>query len=269
MHNEYRPTTEEPPVGLAPVITRRKKLRLVGKQTGEQASTEVVLDGALHELQNCLQSIGMGVDLLQLGQPDALECRTISLGIERASRLLREMQEYFFPPEVYLSKKNVGEVVVEVVHGMEEVEKRENIHLRLPEILSPFQYDWLIFSRVLERIIRCACGLLPSSAGEIIISVKEQDNQSRPCVEINVEIHGSKELRVEEKRVFTPFWRVNDYQAGLGLMLARQAMRQRHGRLTFEKISPCRAQFSLVLEILPESAWLGKGKREASHGCVE
>src|SRR5262245_1915028 len=86
MHNEWRPLEENPPVDLASSVTKRKKLRLVGKQANEKFTKEAVLDGVLHELQNCLQSIGMGVDLLQLSQPDALECHTINFGIERASR---------------------------------------------------------------------------------------------------------------------------------------------------------------------------------------
>jgi K+-sensing histidine kinase KdpD len=211
----------------------------------------------------------MGVDLLQLSQPDALECHTITLSIERASRLLREVQEYFFPPEIYLSTKNIGDVLVEAVHGLARETKGAAIRLHLPEVLPSFQYDWLILSRVLERILRCACGVLPPPGGEIIVSAKEQEEQARSFMEIRVEIHGLEELEFEEKRIFTPFWRVNDYQAGLGLVLARQAIDHRHGQLTFEKMSSCRAQFILLLEILPGSARSGRGRREAGHGCVE
>jgi nitrogen-specific signal transduction histidine kinase len=269
MHNEWRPAEEKPPVDLTSPGTKRKKLRLVGKQPNEKSSKEEVLDGVLHELQNCLQSIGMGVDLLQLSQPDALECRTINLGIERASRLLREVQEYFFPPEIYLSTKNIGNVLVETVHGITRDAKEINIRLDLPEVLPSFSYDWLVFCRVLERLLCSACGLLSSHGGNIIISATEQAKQTQSYWEIQVTIHGSEPLEIEGKRVFTPFWRVNDYQESLGLVLARQAMEHRHGRLIFEKTNPYRAQFTLLLAVLPEDAGSERVRREAGHGCME
>lgn len=267
MHNEneWRPTEENPPVDIASSV-KRKKLRLVGKQQLEKLSKEAVLDGVLHELQNCLQSIGMGVDLLQLSQPDALECQTINSGIERASRLLREIQEYFFPPEIYLSIRNVGEVLVEIVHGFAKEAKGMEIFLRLPEAPPSFQYDWLVLTRVLERVLRCACGLLSVPGGKIIVSAQKHNQSS---IEIQVEVHSTKDLEIDDKRVFTPFWRVHDYQAGLGLVLARQAMDHRHGQLTFEKIGPCRTKFTLLLAVLPENACSGRVRRKAVHGCVE
>lgn len=269
MHDEWRPAEEKPPVDLTSPVTKRKKLRLVGEQLNEKSIKEAVLDGVLHELQNCLQSIGMGVDLLQLSQPDALECRTINLGIERASRLLREIQEYFSPPEIYLSTKNVGNVLVETVHGIARDVKEINVGLHLPEVLPSFQYDWLVFSRVLERLLRSACGLLSPHGGDIVVSAAEQAKQARSYLEIQVTMHGSEPLEIEGKRVFTPFWRVNDYQEGLGLVLARQAIEHRHGRLTFEKTDSYRAQFTLLLAVLPEDAWSERVRRKAGHGCTE
>lgn len=269
MHNEWSPAEEKPPVDLASPVTKRKKLRLVGKQPNEKSTQEAVLDGVLHDLQNCLQSIGMGVDLLQLGQPDALECRTINLGIERASRLLREVQEYFFPPEIYLSTKNVGNVLVETVHGFARDTKEINIRLHLPEVLPSFPYDWLVLSRVLERLLRSASGLLSPHGGDIVVSAAEQAKQAQSYMEIQVTMHGSEPLEIEEQRVFTPFWRVNDYQEGLGLVLARQAIEHRYGRLTFEKTDPHHAQFTLLLAVLPEDAWSERVRKEAGHGCME
>jgi nitrogen-specific signal transduction histidine kinase len=269
MHKEWRPAEEAPSVDVFPTVTKRKKLRLVERQTGEPITKETVLDGALHELQNCLQSIGMGVDLLQLSQPEALECRTINLGIERASRLLREVQEYFFPPEIYLSTKNLGGVVVEAMQVITGDADGANIRFHLPESLPSFQYDWLMLKRVLERIFRCARGLLQPLGGEVMVSAMKREEPTPLGMELQVEMRGAEELEVEEERVFTPFWRVHDYQAGLGLVLARQAMHDRRGQLSFTKTSPCCAHFTVLLEILPEAAWSGRVRKEAGHGCVD
>jgi hypothetical protein len=88
-------------------------------------------------------------------------------------------------------------------------------------------------------------------------------------VEITVEIYGAGELEIDETRIFTPFWRVHNYQAGLGLILARQAMLSREGQLIFTKTSPCRAHFTLRLEVLPEMIASGRVGKEEGHVSVE
>lgn len=269
MHKEWRPVEEVTPVDVYPSVAKRKKLRLVGRQTQGKTTKEIVVDGVLHELQNCLQSIGMGVDLLQLSQPEAPECRTINLGIERASRLLREMQEFFFPPEGYLSTRNLKDVLLEIARGVVGDSENAPIRFLVSESFPSFQCDWLALGRVFDRVLRCAYGLLLSTKGEIIISMSFHDGQPSTSMEVRVEIHGENDLGIEEERVFTPFWRVNDYQMGLGLVLARQAINRLHGQLTFEKTDACRAHFSVLLNIVPEGISLRRGEKEEGHGCME
>lgn len=266
MHKKWQPAEKIPPVELSTSVAKRKKLHLIKRPNEEKLTKEVVLDGVLHELQNCLQSIGMGVDLLQLSQPEALECQTIMLGIERASRLLREVQEYFFPPELYLSTRNIREVLLETMRG---VMKAEQIRLQCPEEPLSFPYDWFALSRVFERIFRCACGILPPEGDKIIVRCGMREGPMHALVEIKVEVYGARELDIDESRIFTPFWRVNNYQAGLGLVLARQALLSWHGQLTFEKTSPCRAHFTLLLKVLSDTVVSGRAGKEEGHVCVE
>jgi len=269
MHKKWQPAEEIPSVEFQDLGAKRKQLRLVKRQANEKLTKEVVLDGVFHELQNCLQSIGMGVDLLQLSQPDALECRTIALGIERASRLLREVQEYFFPPEIYLSTRSLEEVLLEAVRGVMQGDEKRRIRLRSSETSFSFQYDWFALGRVLERILRCAYGLLLQDGGEILVNNKARTGSNQTGIEIKVEIHGVGELEIDETRMFTPFWRANNYQAGLGLVLARQAILSREGQLTFTKTSPCRAHFTLCLEVPSEMIVHGGAGKEEDHVSVE
>src|SRR5215831_805970 len=212
-HTEWQPTKEGTPINVYPAAAKRKTLRVMGVQESEQVTKELVVDNVLHELQNCLQSIGMGVDLLQLSQPDELECHNITTGIERASLLLREMQEYFFPPDPYISTKNLGEVLAKAIDKIAIESGRENIRIQCPDSLPSLHYDWFMLSRVFERVLRCACGLLSPEGGENVISVRVPEAQSRTSVEIKVEICGASDLIVEEEKIFTPCWRVHDYRA--------------------------------------------------------
>jgi nitrogen-specific signal transduction histidine kinase len=100
-----------------------------------------------------------------------------------------------------------------------------------------------------------------------VVSVASRE-EVFPSIEIKIDIGSTETLEIEKEKIFTPFWRMHDYQAGLGLMLARQAIHSRNGQLTFEKISSCRAQFTLLLEIpfdnIPSST-----RKEENHGRME
>lgn len=269
MNKQWRPAEETPSAILQPLASKRKKLRVVKRQTGEKLPQEVILDGVFHELRNCLQSIGIGADLLQLGHPETVESRTIALGIERAGRLLREVQEYCFPPEPHLSTRTLREVLTETIQTLEREGTETRFQLHYPEKLPPFCLDWLILGRIFERVFRCACGVLPSKGGEVLVDVRVYQEQTRIGVEIQTAIHGKGELEVDEDRIFTPFWRVGNYYVGLGLMLARQTMQSYNGQLTFKKTNPSHAHFSLLLDILPETIVSMEAEQEEDHVYVE
>lgn len=269
MHKKWHPA-EELSSGSAPSLTsKQKKLRLVKRQTDGQVSQGAILDGVFHELRNCLQSIGIGADLLQLGRPETVESRTITLGIERAGRLLREVQEYCFPPEPHLSTRTLSEVLTETIYTIEREREEARIQLHYPEEIPPVHHDWLVLGRIFERVFRCACGVLPSKGGEILVNVKIHRKRTRLTVAIQTDIHGKEELEIDEDRIFTPFWRGGNYQAGLGLMLALQAMQSYGGQLTFKKTSPCHAHFSLFLDVLPEAIVSMEVGQEEDHVYVE
>jgi K+-sensing histidine kinase KdpD len=267
LHKKWHPTGVGSFITVYPVAAKRKKLLLTGAQKNKRETKELILDSVIHELQNCLQSIGMGVDLLQLSQTDQTEYHAINSGIERASKLLREMQEYFFPPDPSLSTRNLSEVIGEAIHKVEKESGRENIYFPCPESLLSLHYDWSIVSRVLDRVLRCACGLLSHEEGEIMVSVSLNEELPPVAVEIKIEICGASSLPIAEEKIFTPCWRANDYQAGLGLVLARQAVQRRGGELTFKQINSSRAHFTLRLEVLPENI-LSKETSQETGICL-
>jgi nitrogen-specific signal transduction histidine kinase len=219
-------------------------------ESGEEGRVKI-LGEALHELQNNLQSIGMGLDLLQLTHADTPECRTISLGIERASRLLREVQEYFFPPEPCFSTGSLTVVIAEVVRKVTQEEEAAGRSVRVvcPESLPMVRLEWQHLGKALERIVRCACALLPVEGGDVVVGAEVREEQPPGEVEVRVQICGAGTLEVEQEKIFTPFWRVNGYQTGLSLVLARQLAHRQHGQLTFEKTSHNQAYFTMRLRI--------------------
>jgi nitrogen-specific signal transduction histidine kinase len=269
LHKKWRPRELGAVIPVDPKSVRRKKLQLIGMQKNNRTVQEVVLDSTIHELQNCLQSIGMGVDLLQLNHEDELEHHAINNGIERASRLLREMQEYFFSPEPALSTKNLREVLEEAVQKAAREWACASIRFQGTEPFPSVSYDWSSVSRILDRILRCACGLMSPEGGETVVSVRLAEETLPAMTEIKVEVCSAHELPVDEGKLFTPCCRVNDYQTGLGLVLARQAVQSRKGALIFKKVNASRVQFLVRLALPLEDRLLPKTDREAEYGYIE
>ncbi|MBI3304173.1 MAG: hypothetical protein HYZ72_19080 [Deltaproteobacteria bacterium] len=251
MPKEYRPAEDAGVFSLYTAIADRKARNAQGRKEGGAVEGGEIFAGAVHELQNQLQSIGMGLDLLQLTHADPLEYRTISLGIERASRLLREVQEYFFPSEPNFSTSSLAAVVEETVRGVAQEWEQPGRSVRVvcPEVLPALRLDWQQLGKALERVLRGAYGLLPVEGGEILVEAGLREERAHAYVEIKVRICGAAELGGEEAEVFTPFWRVNGYQAGLSLVLARRIMNRCQGQLTFDRTSPHQGCFTMLLRI--------------------
>jgi hypothetical protein len=192
----------------------------------------------------------MGVDLLELVHTDILEYRTIRIGLERTSRLLRELQEYFFPTECFPSTRNFSEVLSESVREVERGEDFSGKAIRVicSESLPALRLNWLCLGRALERVVRSACGLCSAGDGEIVVEAKSLEGSGDESIEVTVQIWGIEDLGMEEEAIFTPFLRVNGYQLGMSLVLARRAIGCCRGQLTFCKTDAQRAQFSILVK---------------------
>ena len=269
MHKEWCSIEEASSTRVESSTSTQRRLRLINQQTEEKVPREIILDGVFHELRNCLQSIGIGADLLQLGRPETVESLTVTLGIERANRLLREAQEYCLPPEPYFSVRTLREALTETICAIEKEGEKSCIQLCDLKMLPPFRYDWLVLGRIFERVFRCARGVLPLKGGKVLVNVRVHQKRTQTKVEIQTNIHGKGELEVDEDKIFTPFWRVGNYQVGLGLMLARQAVASHNGQLTFKKMSSHHARFSILLNVLPETIASMEVGQEEDHVYVE
>src|SRR5258705_10361130 len=86
-------------------------------------NTEIV-DTIFHVLQNHLQTIGLGLDLLFAESStfiDLHEYQGLPQSVERISRLLRELREYSTPQPLSLSTENLANVVERVTQKVAQV----------------------------------------------------------------------------------------------------------------------------------------------------
>ena len=223
--------------------------------TGGREHTAEVMDGLVHEVQNSLQGISMGVDLvcLEPGERASLEARRVFQKVEQASRLLREAREYFYPASVCLSRGEVDAVVEEVILAMESEWRARGIRVRREatdpgDTVPTFEFDWRQTRRALERVLAFCAALMPDG-GQLELRSGRQDMNGEKYAALEARISSATVLRVEEGKVFEPFLRVDSYQAGLSMMLVRRLFEAHRGKISFRKESPQRAAFNLLFPV--------------------
>ena len=232
-------------------VSGRKARRAEERKESSVTDEREILEGVVHALQNHLQGISTGLDLLRLTQADPLEGQAIGQGVERASRLLRELREYFVPPEPWLSTQSLAAVVAEVTRQTHDHWHRPGgqLQVRCRDPLPALRLDWLQVGKALDRLLSCAYALLPAEGGEVGVEAGLRAVEAQQYVEIEVRSRGVSPLAVEEAEVFTPFWRVNDYQVGLSVVLVRRMVDRLGGQIIFRKLSPNHVCFTLLLRV--------------------
>lgn len=203
-------------------------------------SEKNVIDTSLHALLNCLQTVGIGVELLHLTQPfDEQDHDRIQQNIERAGRLALELREYCFPPAIKLCPENLATAIEEAVQegerGWERPGRTTRVISHAP--LAEPELDWQCVTKIVQRTVFCAHALLPPEGGEVIIESNVYNTRTQQVVDICVQSHSETPLSVEANALFYPFACINGHQLGLSLVLVQQTVARLQGRFSFQKTS--------------------------------
>lgn len=215
-------------------------------------STEEVVEGLVHEMQNNLQVINLGVELARQGQGLPVEYQEVATSLERTGKSVQELREYFLPPSTRFSKENPGIIVQAVIKQMERELQRQGIRVRLirPAFLPLVRLDERQFRKMLERVVDFSRALLPKG-GVLEIRTGLKRIRGQRFVELKVASSSAISLELEERDVFKPFLRINGYQVGLSIELAQQILRRHQGKIFFKKQTPKRGQFTILLRARP------------------
>lgn len=239
------------PSAMPPELSDRAARRTASRKKGEVVDENEILERVVHELQNHLQTIGMGLELLRLTGADPQECQTIEQGIERASRLIREIPEYFSSPKPHLSIQSLAAVVTDVTRQKQEQWHSQGVRLQAAcrDPLPALQMDWQQMEKILDRLVACACAFVSAEGGEVEVEAGLREVEAQRYVEVQVSSRGVAPCGVEESEVFMPFRRINGYPLGLSLVLARRTVERHHGQITFQKLSPNHGRFTAILRV--------------------
>jgi hypothetical protein len=212
----------------------KKRCRTKGRELAKAASEEGIIEEFVHAAQNNLQGISMGLDLLRINHGDSFESDTIFRGVERSSRLLREIREYFTPPEPRLSTEDLEGVVEEVVRKVEKKwgQRERRLQVVYSGASQLLRLDWRQLRNAFERVLDFSLAVSPGEQ-EIKIAVGLQEIAFQRYIELKITIPDA--ASIDEKEIFRPFLRVNGYEVGLSLMLVHNMLQRQNGDIAFHK----------------------------------
>lgn len=214
-----------------------------------------IVDRLVHEVQNNLHTLSLECELLQLTQPNGSERPGIFPRIERTSRMLREVNEYFTPPESRSSVENVEHVLEEATEPIQQDWQSRGLSLHTT-CRAPFpllQLDWRQFRQMLPRVLAFIGSLAPSG-GTVQVKTELRKIDGRRYLELLLAAPLVPTLNLDGQDIFRPFLRINGYQTGVSLLLARRYVESQQGRIAFHVESKDDSRwgvFTIQLETRP------------------
>lgn len=236
--------------GIVSVYTDISPLKGAKQDAPVSADLRTVIEGLGHDVRNYVHVICGAVEFLRLTGTPNFESRGIIHAVEQINRLVGELEEYFFPPDINLSVANADLLLRDVIQQMQEELLPQGIDLKLihPSSLPHVQLDARQIRRAIKRILDFSVALLPQG-GELNIKAGKREIHGTQYVELQIISCSPCSLEIDENEVFQPFLQVRKYKAGLSLALAREALYRNRGQISFRKNNSQQALFSLLLEV--------------------
>lgn len=227
-----------------------KKPRSLSVVPPRPPSLPNITDVTLHAVRNCLQKIGMGLDLWQLTAPvEPQEHERLRQNVDTAGRSLSELQEYLCPPTIQMWNAHLASVVEQAVCGVASLWPQANRSTRVVchDPLIECSLDWRQVGKAIERLVSSAHAFLPEVGGEVVVESGMRIVKTEAYLQMQVQSYGAAPLTVEEEAVFVPFVTVNGRPLGLSLVLAQQTLSRLGGQVIFHKPRANQGIFSLRL----------------------
>jgi signal transduction histidine kinase len=225
---------------------------LTVKQEGEDTAGHLggLIRPLLHEIQNSLHVIRMGVDFMSMDQNTPFGIESAVRGIECLNKLSEELHEYFVPIKAQVSAEQPEILLKHVVHCMEGELQRHGVSVRIAGEgpLPVVQLDRIQFRRALKHVIDF-CQVLVAKGGDLEIEVRQKTIEAQAYVELTILSSSPRSLEVDENTAFQPFLRVNGIQIGLGMAIAQQILRRQQGNIVFRKKTSQQALISILLKV--------------------
>ncbi len=209
-----------------------------------------IMSGAIHEIQNNLQVINLGLGLIEVDKSESPYTANLFKCIGHIQKMLEETYEYLVPPESRTSAVNPENVLEEVIRSKENELQDQGVPIRLVcrSPLPAVRIDLTQFRSALGRIMEFSRALL-THGGKLEIEAGLTLIDGEQYVELKIASISPTPIEVEDKEVFQPFLRVYRHQAGLSVTLARDIIIRHQGKINFRMENPQEGLFIILLKV--------------------
>jgi signal transduction histidine kinase len=215
---------------------RRAALETTVRQQDRLAALGKVVAGVAHEIRNPLNSIRLGLELLQRrlerGTARVDEVRGAMEEVDRLDRILARLLAFGRPALEDRALQPIAPLVdraVAMVHKQSE-QKRVSILVEGEGTPPPeADVDGLQVEQVLINLLLNAIEASPDG-GTVRLGLAREDESVR----IAVSDHGSGIPKEAREHVFDPYFTTRDSGNGLGLAVSREVVAHHGGSLSFD-----------------------------------
>jgi hypothetical protein len=199
--------------------------------------TARVLRTLLHDVQNCLHTVKMEIELSDLGlqrrpEPPTNSAKTLC----PVEQLQWDLRDYFGANAAGLTIEDLESLLKNIVRRMREQRDRHKVNLRLVRRgpLPPVEMDKNQVSGALERVLE-SCSLLVEKGGDIKIESGQIDVRGQPYAELKVTTTSAESFGIDVSDSLRSSVRVGENQVGIAIGLAHEILRRYHGQVTFRQ----------------------------------
>lgn len=217
-------------IGTVQDITERKKTNELLQKADKLEAVGQLAAGVAHEIRNPLTAIKGFVELLQGGIQKPEYFNLIFEELDRIESIIREFLTLSKPRAANFQKKNMGQILGQILHLMNTHAVLKNIEIKseVAADIPPVLCDENQIKQVFINLIKNAIEATPPGK-KLTVQTFTTDNQE---VLIRVIDEGCGIDADRQLRLFEPFYSTKESGTGLGLMISYKIIQEHKGMIT-------------------------------------
>lgn len=213
--------------------------------------------GVAHEIRNPLNSIGIGIQRIQMEYaPDNELTALLIEEVERVNRIIEEFLRFSRPPRLTLSSFDLREMASETVELYRDDAAQQNVALTLDAPASPFpiEADHDQLKQALVNVVRNGIQAAnearrensPAAAVSVKLERLDGDRYALSVTDNGTGIHPDN-----QGKIFDLYFTTKESGTGMGLFLVQRIIENGHGGRVRVDSAPGHTTFVFELPIRP------------------
>ena len=207
--------------------------------------------GVAHEIRNPLNSIGIGIQRLQMehapeGVPEFREMTSLLIEeVERVNRIIEEFLRFSRPPRITVSEFDLRELVAETISLYREDAAQRGVRLTLdtPAGAFPIQADHDQLKQALVNVILNGIQAAPQDSGAVTVELAARGASYL----LRVSDNGAGIHPDTREKIFDLYFTTKESGTGMGLFLVQRIIENGHGGHVRVDSAPGRTTFEFEL----------------------